>query len=400
MKPMIRPAVLPGTTSSRLAAQLKGLVLLVVVGTLICVAVLQYRKAFTPAVTVTLLTDRAGLQLNAHGDVRIHGALVGEVTEVTTDGAGARVSLRLEPEAAQEVPADVHATISPTTLFGQRYVALSIPEGSTAPAIGDGAVVPRSRTGTTIELNRALGSVHRLLRTVQPAELSATLNAVADALDGRGADMGRTLDLLDTYLAELNRHLPALRESVALLAPVTESYADAAPDLLAAMANSTVTARTVRASEAQLVALVDQVSRSARATRRFLDRHGEELIRLSRTGRPIVELLAEYSPQFPCLIEGLHEVEKVAITTMRHERLQALVEIGPQPDGYTAEDRPVYGDMGTGPQCRGLPDPQIPYPGYDHRDGATYTTEDPAHPENPFEQFYDRFLARSGGGDP
>lgn len=399
MRPVTGPFLFRPNVSPRLLAQAKGLVLLLVVAALICVSVLQYRKAFSPAISVTLMTGRAGLQLNVHGDVRIHGALVGSVAEVTAHGSGAIVRLRLEPKTAVEVPEDVHATIRPTTLFGQRYVALTIPDGSTGRAISDGAVVPRSRTSTTIELNRALGELHELLRTIQPAQLSNTLNALADALRGRGENMGRTIELLDTYLAELNRHLPALRETVALLPPVTDSYADATPDLLAILANGTVTARTVREREAELITLLAEVTDSARTTRRFLDRHGEELIRLSRTGRPLMELLAEYSPQFPCLIEGLHEVEKVAITTMKHDRLQALVEIGPQPDGYTAEDRPVYGDLGHGPDCRGLPDPRIPFPGVDAQDGASYVLEDPA-PDNPFAQVYATLLAKTEGASP
>ena len=80
---------------------------------------------------------------------------------------------------------------------------------------------------------------------MQPADLNATLNALATALEGRGEQLGETMDELEAYLGEIEPHLPTLREDLVKLADVADTYDLAAPDLLAVLRNLTVTARTV-----------------------------------------------------------------------------------------------------------------------------------------------------------
>ena len=80
-----------------------------------------------------------------------------------------------------------------------------------------------------IEVERVLNDLYPLLRTVQPAELNYTLNALADALEGRGDKIGESLETLDGYLKKMNPQLPALIDDIKLLATVTDTYADVFP---------------------------------------------------------------------------------------------------------------------------------------------------------------------------
>ena len=59
-----------------------------------------------------------------------------------------------------------------------------------------------------------------------------TLNALATALEGRGEQLGETLDELDAYLGEISDKLPTLREDLVSLANVADTYDLAAPDLI------------------------------------------------------------------------------------------------------------------------------------------------------------------------
>ena len=83
-----------------------------------------------------------------------------------------------------------------------------------ALGLQDGDVIPSDRVETNVELNRILAELFPLLRTVRPADLNATLNALATALGGRGEDLGATLDRLDGYLDAIDDHLPTLRELI------------------------------------------------------------------------------------------------------------------------------------------------------------------------------------------
>ncbi len=65
-------------------------------------------------------------------------------------------------------------------------------------------MITQDRTATAIELERVLDDLLPLLRTIQPAKLNATLNALATALEGRGERLGENLELVDGYFTELN----------------------------------------------------------------------------------------------------------------------------------------------------------------------------------------------------
>ena len=98
---------------------------------------------------------------------------------------------------------------------------------------------------TNVELSQVLADLFPLLRAVRPADLNATLNALATALEGRGEQLGATMDELGQYLDAIDDHLPTLRQDLVELADVADAYDVAAPDLLDTLDNVTVTSKTV-----------------------------------------------------------------------------------------------------------------------------------------------------------
>ncbi|MQA25310.1 MAG: MCE family protein, partial [Micromonosporaceae bacterium] len=170
-----------------------GLIFLLGLVSLMGLSVAFYQKAFTPVLWVTLHADHAGLQLNPQADVKLRGALVGEVREITSDGDKATLRLALDPKMAPHVPENITARLLPKTLFGEKYVLLVAPERASPTSIADGAVIAQDRTETALELERALDDLMPLLQAVKPQKLAATLSAMARALEGRGDKLGKNL---------------------------------------------------------------------------------------------------------------------------------------------------------------------------------------------------------------
>ncbi|WP_406075972.1 MCE family protein [Micromonospora sp. NBC_01638] len=348
-----------------------GIVFIAVLTAALTASVLQYRKAFTPVTWVTLEAGRSGLQLSPGADVKVRGVVVGDVRSVDSAGAGATIRLALDPATTPRIPADVSARLLPKTLFGERYVEL-VPAGGAGVPIHDGAVIPQDRSRTAVELERVLDEALPLLQAVRPEQLAATLGAIATALDGRGEQLGANIERLGAYLRQLNPAMPAITEDVRKLAVVLDSYDAALPDLLALLRDVTVTARTVTDQRAQLAAFLADTTDTADATRGFLDRHGDQIIELGQVSRPVLELLATYAPEYPCLMSGLvalqPQVEEVFAGGRMHVTLEVTRDGGKYEKG---RDEPVYGAH-DGPQCRGLPHPGQPAPsvpvadGYDH----------------------------------
>ncbi|QWF24399.1 MCE family protein [Nocardioides sp. LMS-CY] len=340
-----------------------GVAFLTAIALLIGLSIAIYNKAFDKVTTVTIQADRAGLQLARFGDVRLHGALVGQVRAIDQDGSQAVITVALEPDEARQIPENVGVEILPTTLFGQKFVSLVLPDRPSEVPLADGAVIPADRVETNVELSRILADLFPLLRSVRPADLNATLNALATALGGRGEQLGETMDGLDGYLGEIGDHLPTLRRDLVKLAAVADTYDLAAPDLLAALGNVTTTSRTIVESRKQLGTFFADLGGVADTTTGILRDNGANLIRLGQVTEPMLRLLAAYSPEFPCLIKGAAKYAPRLARTFEGNQVKQYLEIGtPQYRAYDERDRPTYGEVGHGPWCLGLPNPEVPAP--------------------------------------
>lgn len=346
-----------------------GVLFLALIGAFLTISIAAYQKVFEPVTMVTIKADRAGMQLAKFGDVRINGVLVGQVRSVEQDGDEASITLGLRPEAAEEIPENVSVQILPTTLFGQKFVSFIRPERPTG-RLFDGQVIPADRVTTNVELNRILTELFPLLRSIRPADLSRALTSLANALEGKGDVLGITMDKVQRYLGDIEGELPRLREDFVLLADVAETYADAAPDLLATLGNLTVTANTLVSQKDSLEALLVDLSGLAQTSTRVLAANERNLIRATELTEPLTDLLAVYSPEFPCLFRGLAKYDDYLNDMFAGQRVKQYAELVPtQREGYKEEDRPVYGEIGRGPLCHGLPNPEFPIGTFKIRNG-------------------------------
>ena len=320
---------------------------------------------------VTVKAERAGLQLAQFGDVRLHGVLVGQVRGIAQDGKEASIRIGLKPEAAKTIPENIDVEILPTTLFGQKYIALRDPASPSSKALSDGDVIPSSRVRTNVELQTILANLFPLLRSIRPADLSATLYALATALRGNGDKIGATIEKLDAYLTDFNVKLPTLQKDLVLLAKVSKTYAIAAPDLVRLLSNATTTARTVTAKESQLRGFFDDVTGLGKTSTRILTTNEQAIVREAALARPLLRLLDTYSPEYPCLLKGSARYADRLNGIFQSGRVSQKMSLAAkQRRAYNASDKPVYGEIGHGPWCLGLPNPVVPAPPLDLKNGS------------------------------
>ncbi|HET6985598.1 MAG TPA: MCE family protein [Kribbella sp.] len=312
-----------------------------------------YAKVFTKTVNVELKTSHIGLQLNDHADVKLRGIIVGEVTSVSTDGDEATVNLALKPDQVAEISSAVSARILPKTLFGEKYVALVPPSGSERRHIRAGDVIARDKTAVGIEIEKVLNDALPLLQAVDPADLNATLNTLATALEGRGTEIAGTLTQLDAYLKKLNPSVPKLMDALAKLTKVAQLYGDATPDLVRALRNLTITGNTVVEKQVQLQKFFGDVQNLSSTGNTFLKENEDRVIRLGEVSRPVLDLLERYSPEVPCFLKVMTETAPILNDTFRNGRLNINLElITNQPTPYEPNELPAYKDH-RGPTCVG-----------------------------------------------
>ncbi len=342
-------------TGATIRRRLLGVAFIVVIAALVSLSIAMYNKAFTPVVKVSLTTDKLGNQLQVLGDVKVRGLIVGEIREITPTRDGAVLELALDPEKAELIPRNVSARFIPKTLFGDRYVALQIPENPDAASLSDGDHIQQDRSAPAVELSQALDHLLPVLQAVQPQKLSTTLTAISTALDGRGDQLGQTLVELGQVVEEISPHVPQLTHDLRALVEVSDTYTEAIPDFVAALDDLTVTSRTVYEQRANLSTLFNDLTNSSRDLESFLRANADNLIRLSDSSRDTLELLAKYSPSYPCFLKQMASLVDAAKPVFGagtnapglHATIEVVVNKGKYEPG---KDTPEFNEH-RGPRC-------------------------------------------------
>ena len=346
--------------------RLLGLLFIALVTALITLSIAIYNKDFTTTVDVTLKADHTGNQLILDSDVKERGIIVGSVKAVKADGSNASVTLALDPSRIKDIPSNVEAQILPKTLFGEQYVSLTLPTSSAGTVAGvrhirSGDVIPQDRSKGAIEAQDVLGDLLPVLTAVQPAELNSTLTALATALSGRGAELGRTLVNMDKYLKIINPHTQTLVDDLQKLGKVALEYNSVTPDILSTLQNLQTSVKTVVEKQQNLDDLLTTGTSTSNVVAGFLSDNEERLIQVSGQSAKVFSLLNEYSPEFTCLLSGINKLADGVNKTIYNNQIHLeITAVGDQNGGkYVVGNQPTL-VTGYGPNCFGLPNNPTP----------------------------------------
>jgi phospholipid/cholesterol/gamma-HCH transport system substrate-binding protein len=228
--------------------------------------------------------------------------------------------------------------------------------------------------------------------------VSTTLNALSSALRGRGDRIGNNLALNAAYFRQLNPLLPKMLEDFRGLADVTNSYADATPDILRMLDNFSFSSRSLVDQRKELSSFLTSTTAFTRSATDFLTINERNLVGLAAASRPNLEVYARYSPEYACVLHTLPKQEIVGEKTFGglqpglHITLEVTRDQGP----YVNGDQPRHGDD-RGPTCYGLGDkPVIPFPAYYEPKDGYCDAEEAASPGVTTDNCHDG----SGTGSP
>lgn len=155
----------------------------------------------------------ASVGLFPGSDVRVLGMRVGSVSAVVPEGTKVRVEMQLDE--GTPVPADAKAVAVAPSLVSDRYVQFT-PVYEGGPRMRDGAVIPRERTATPLELDEINRNTDRMLRALGPdganknGALSDYLDVTARNLHGNGAAINDAIK----QFAEASRTLSGSKEDM------------------------------------------------------------------------------------------------------------------------------------------------------------------------------------------
>ena len=192
-------------------------------------------------------------------------------------------------------------------------------------------MIPADRVETNVELSQILADLFPLLRAVQPADLNATLNALATALEGRGEQLGETLDELDAYLGAIDDHLPTLRAGPDQARRRRRHLRPGrARPARRRCGNLTVTSKTIVEKPQRPRRLLLRPRAAWPTPRPGSCRDNEQnLIRVGRGHRAGAAGCSRiYSPEFPCLLKGAAKYAPRLAKTFEGNEVKQYIEFG------------------------------------------------------------------------
>lgn len=337
---------------------LYGFAFLAIIALLIALTVAMYKGVFKSTQQITVDASRAGLTLASGAPVKLRGVEVGTVDKVTEvggiDGKAVRITLKIDSGEMKNIPSDVTAEIVPPTAFGGKYIQLD-PGSSTASAIAAGSTIQANKV--TVEVDTAFENLTKVLNAARPAQVDAALTAVAEAVDQRGPALGNLIGTTNKYLATFNQFLGSLTNDIRSGQGVASTYATVRPDLVALAQQAGVTSETLVQQQKSLHSFELGLTSFDGALSGLLGTSGHLIASTVNLYGPVAALVAQYSPELPCTVQGLASANKLAEAAVggTHPGVTTITRIVPARDPYTyGKNLPTMGAT-NGPACYGLP---------------------------------------------
>ncbi|MGV0800655.1 MCE family protein, partial [Mycolicibacterium elephantis] len=230
-----------------------------------------------------------------------------------------------------------------------------------------GAVLHADRVST--EVNTVFENVVDLLDMIDPLKLNAVLTAVADGVRGQGERMGQSITDLNQVLLALNERSETIGANWRSLKNFTDTYDDAAEDIVAILDAVSTTSTTVTEHESALDALLLNVVGFTEAGTNLLVTSKDDFVDAVNTLQPTTGLLLHHNPVYTCFLQGATwylENGGYAAWGGDGRTLQLDVALLLGNDAYTyPEHLPIVaakGGPGGQPGCGSLPDATKNFP--------------------------------------
>src|SRR5262249_18351013 len=134
------------------------------------------------------------------------------------------VTLHLKPSKVHSIPADVRATVSPVSFFGNEYIVLVPPDRPGPGTLRAGQQIEALATGQTASLQALLTDLDHLLVELHPGQLDAALTALSGAIQGQGTSLGQNFVHGNNYLQGMLPLWPTVVADLKAFAPVADSF--------------------------------------------------------------------------------------------------------------------------------------------------------------------------------
>lgn len=337
----------------------------VIVGVAI-VTPIAFNRDFRSYAPVTLATDRSGLIMDPYAKVKYRGVEIGRVIAIQP-GSPVRLKLQLFPEQLKYIPANVGAQITAPTAFGAKYVELVAPNDPSPRRLAAGATLRSSKVSD--EVNTTFDNLVGVLNKIDVTKLNGVLTALADALRGKGPQIGQATTDFNQYLSEINPRSGTIRQDFRALKNFSDTYSAAAQDIVRVLDAASITSSTITNNARDLDSLLVNVIGLSTSGINLIGPNKENLVHGVNILEPTTRLLMKYNPELTCTLVGGKILLDTGLSQSSggngySETIDVGLLLGKDPYKYP-DNLPIVGQKGGPggkPGCGSLPDVRNNWP--------------------------------------
>ncbi|MQA13948.1 MAG: MCE family protein [Pseudonocardiaceae bacterium] len=254
---------------------------------------------------VTVVFDDV-LELVEQSLVKVNGVDVGSVTEIRLDPGSWNALVTVTLNDNVELPANAQARVRSTSLLGEKFVELAVPEGQ-APRgqLSGGDRIPLASTSRATEVEEVLGALSMLLNGGGVAQIRTIAAELNNALEGNEpqirallGDLDRLVSALDDSRGEITRALDSLNRLSGKLAGQRDQIATALENLGPGL-------EVLADQRTQLVTMLQALDRLSAVGVDTINRSREDTLADLRLLQPILTELAAAGENLPKSLELL-----------------------------------------------------------------------------------------------
>ncbi len=254
---------------------------------------------------VTVVFDDV-LELVEQSLVKVNDVDAGTVTEIRLDPETWNAVVTLSLNDNVELPANARARVRRTSLLGEKYVQLAVPEAEPPRGqLSDGDRIPLARSSRATEVEEVLGALSMLLNGGGLAQIRTIADELNDALDGNEpqvrallGDLDQLVSALDDSRGEITRALESLNRLAGTLAGQRDQIATALEDLGPGL-------EVLADQREQLVTMLQALDRLSAVAVDTINRSKENTLADLRLLQPILTELAAAGGDLPRSLELL-----------------------------------------------------------------------------------------------
>jgi phospholipid/cholesterol/gamma-HCH transport system substrate-binding protein len=238
------------------------------------------------------------LDLVPQSAVKVNDVTVGKITKIELDGWHARVTCRLRGDV--QLPDNAVATVSQTSLLGEKFVALSSPARERAQGrLGGGDLIPLARTAQSTEIEQVLSALSMLINGGGLEQISTITNELNTAMNGRTDTIRDVLARVNTFVGTLDRNRDAITQALESIDRLSAKLAAEKKTIGAAIDRTGPAVKILDQNRADLTKMLVSLDRLSTVMTRVVNQSKADLVANLRALEPTLKNLNKAGADLP-----------------------------------------------------------------------------------------------------